>query len=64
MVADDGSKSINKNRLIEFMMMLAVCGALFYGWYVKVDYRMNVMEKKLDRIYDDVYKPFMGDRAR
>ena len=56
----DGKPHINKTRIIE-SIIYAVVGGLFSGWVaVKViEVKLNMLEKKVDKIYSDIYRPVM-----
>ena len=58
----DGKISVNKTRIIE-SIIYAVVGGLFSGWVaVKViEVKIDVLEKKVDRIITDFYKPRIGN---
>ena len=58
----DGKISVNKIRIIE-SIIYAVVGGLFSGWVaVKViEVKIDVLEKKVDRIITDFYKPRIGN---
>mgnify|MGYP001575115619 CR=1 FL=1 len=56
----DGKPHINKTRIIE-SIIYAVVGGLFSGYVaVKViEVKIDVLEKKVDKIYMDIYRPVM-----
>ena len=58
----DGKISVNKTRIIE-SIIYAVVGGLFSGYVaVKViEVKIDVLEKKVDRIITDFYKPRVGN---
>ena len=59
----DGKISVNKTRIIE-SIIYAVVGGLFSGWVaVKViEVKIDVLEKKVDKIYEDIYRPSLPGR--
>ena len=56
----DGKISVNKTRIIE-SIIYAVVGGLFSGYVaVKViEVKIDMLEKKVDKIYEDIYRPVM-----
>jgi len=49
---------INVTRIIEALLIAILAGAFSaYITMEKIDLRMDILEKKVDKIYNDVYKP-------
>lgn len=64
----NGRPKLISTRVIEaviiavFVSILTTAASTYV--IVKVmDYRVAAIEKKVDKIYEDIYRPFMGDRA-
>ena len=63
LLSTDGHVKINKSRIIE-AVIIAVIGGLVAG-YVSVkqlEVKMDILQKKVDTIYEDIYKPYIPRR--
>lgn len=61
----DGKPKINATRIIESVIYAVVGGLLSSYVTLKVlDYRMGEVERKMDRMYYDFYKPIYPERGQ
>ena len=58
LITADGRAHVNKIRIIE-SIIYAVVGGLFSGYVaVKIiEVKLDMLEKKVDKIYSDIYRP-------
>jgi len=60
----DGKPRVNTTRIIEAIVIAAIVGAIAsYTTLNVISWRLDMLERKVDKIYQDIYKPFMGDKA-
>lgn len=50
--------------IIAILVSIMTTAASTYVIVKVMDYRVAAIERKVDKIYEDIYKPYMGDRAR
>jgi hypothetical protein len=63
LITKTGEPHINKTRIIESVIYAVVGGLLSSYVTIKVmEYQIADLSKKVDKIYNDIYKPYMGDR--
>lgn len=56
----NGKPKINTTRIIESIIYAVVGGLLSSYVTLRVlEYKMSEIEKKVDRIYNDIYKPYI-----
>jgi len=60
----DGKPKFNTTRIVEAIVIAAIVGGIAsYTTLNVISWRLETLERKVDKIYQDIYKPFMGDRA-
>ena len=59
-LSTDGHLKINRARIAE-AVIIAVIGGLVAGWVSvkQLEVKMDMLQKKVDKIYEDIYKPSM-----
>lgn len=58
------STRIAEAVIIAVLVSILTTAASTYVIVTVMDYRVAAIERKVDKIYNDIYKPYMGDSAR
>lgn len=65
----NGKPHLVSTRVVEAVIIavfvsIMTTAASTYVIVKVMDYRVAAIERKVDKIYEDIYRPYMGDRAR
>ena len=58
------STRIAEAVIIAVLVSILTTAASTYVIVTVMDYRVAAIERKVDKIYNDIYRPYMGDSAR